>query len=148
MQRVPSARFVTTATLAGHQLKFHKAGTDDSAKCDAHETGNDAHAVIGVVFEIAQSEKPELDSKEDLGNGYEEKIVTLQTQSGKIIKATTYYAIKFDAAMKPFHWYKQHVIAGAEEFELAPEYVAGIRRVESITDPQPERHQRELAIYE
>jgi hypothetical protein len=148
LERVPSARFITTATLARHQLRFHKAGTDNSAKCDAHETGNTAHAIIGVVFEIAQSEKPELDKKEDLGNGYAEKIVTLHAPSGEFFEATTYYAIKIDATMKPYHWYKQHVVAGAEEFGLAPDYVAGIRRIESIPDPQPGRQQRELSIYE
>ncbi len=38
LSRVPSARFITSASLPGHALHFHKKGLDGSAKCDAYET--------------------------------------------------------------------------------------------------------------
>ncbi len=145
--RVPSACFVTIATLARHELQFHKISTDGSGKCDAHETGNDEHKIIGVVFKISRMEKPELDKNEGLGKGYEEKIVNLQIQSGEFIEAITYYATNIDASKKPYHWYKQHVLNGAEEYGLPEEYIERIRDNESITDPKPGRHERELAIY-
>jgi len=55
-ERVPSARFVSIATLHAHELRFHKKSVDGSGKCDAYATQNNEHAVIGVVCEIKESE--------------------------------------------------------------------------------------------
>jgi len=145
--RVPSASFVTVATLHKHDLRFHKKSKDGSGKCDAHETNNIEHFVIGVVFEIAGSEKQELDRKEGLGYGYEEKTIALSAQSGAPITAMTYYATDIDPSLKPYHWYKHHVVTGAKENGLPEEYVENICNIESVADPKPERHESEMAIY-
>ncbi len=145
--RAPSSCFVSIATLYEHDLRFHKIGKDGSGKCDAQETNNLEHSVIGVVFEIAESEKSELDRKEGLGYGYEQKEVELTTPSGRIINASTYYATSIDPSLKPYHWYKHHVLTGAQENGLPGEYVERISIIESIADPKPERNQREMAIY-
>lgn len=79
---VPSAWFVAVAELPAHRLCFHKSAGDGSAKYDAEETGNPDDRVIGVVYEIADAEKPDLDRHEALGFGYEEKQVELSTGSG------------------------------------------------------------------
>ena len=145
--RVPSARVKTVATLPEHDLRFHKKSKDGSAKCDAHETNNLEHSVIGVVFDIAESDKPELDRKEGLGNGYNQKEVSVTTVSGETITAITYYATNIDSELKPYHWYKHHVLTGANENGLPKKYVEKISNIESIPDPMPERHEREMAIY-
>lgn len=80
--RVPSARFVAVAELPCHQLRFHKAAMDGSAKCDAYQTGITDDRVIGVVYEIADDEKPDLDKHEALGRGYNEKQVEVTTRTG------------------------------------------------------------------
>jgi len=145
--RVPSACYVTIATLFKHELRFHKKSKDGSSKCDAYETGSDDHRIIGVVFEVSESEKPELDKKEGLRNGYEEKQVNLVTQSGENVEAITYYATNIDKTKKPYDWYKQHVINGAEEFGLPDDYIDKIRNTESIIDNKPSRYEIELSIY-
>jgi len=144
--RVPSARFVTVAELPAHRLCFHKSAGDGSAKCDAEETGNPDDRVIGVVYEIADAEKPDLDRHEALGFGYDEKQVELRTGSGRL-QARMYYATRINKALKPFHWYKDHVLIGARENGLPADYIAQIEAVESVNDPEPERHDRELSIY-
>lgn len=135
--RVQSAKFVTIATLFKHDLRFHKKSKDGSGKCDAHRTGSNEHAVIGVVFNIVGSEKTDLDRKEGLGYGYEEKIVEVLTHSGEIIEALTYYATNIDTVLKPYHWYKQHVLTGAKENGLPEGYVERISSIESTSDPKP-----------
>ena len=145
--RVPSANFVTIATLNNHDLRFHKISTDGSGKCDAFETGNRKHTVIGVVYEISAAEKPMLDQKEGLGYGYNEKVVSVEMNSGEIIEAVTYYAIKIDPVLNPYQWYKQHVLRGATEHGLAATYVDCIDKVAAFDDPNPERHEEELSIY-
>ncbi len=145
--RVPSAEAKYVATLKGHELRFHKKGMDGSGKCDAHETNNPAHSVIGVVFEIPEMEKPRLDAEEGLGRGYGEKLVTITTQAGDTLTAVTYYATSIDSNLKPYQWYLHHVLTGAEEHGLPEDYVKNIRSISSIADPKPERHDREMAIY-
>jgi gamma-glutamylcyclotransferase (GGCT)/AIG2-like uncharacterized protein YtfP len=146
--RVSSARPVTTATLTGHALRFHKIGRDGSAKCDAYPDGNPGHSVAGVVYAIDDAEKPALDRAEGVGNGYAEKEVTLVTQSGEIVHASTYQATKTDPGLRPFHWYRYHVLRGARENHLPETYVRRIEAVESVADPDPQRHEREMAIYD
>ena len=59
--------------MRDHDLRFHKKSKDGSGKCDALETNNSEHFVIGVVFKISETDKSELDRKEGLGFEYEEK---------------------------------------------------------------------------
>jgi gamma-glutamylcyclotransferase (GGCT)/AIG2-like uncharacterized protein YtfP len=145
--RVPSARFVAVAELPCHRLQFHKAAMDGSAKCDTHETGNPEDRVIGVVYEIADHEKRDLDKHEALGRGYDEKRVEVITQTGHL-EAWTYVATRIKGSLKPFHWYKEHVLIGARENGLPSDYIAQIEAVESIDDPKNRRHKREMAIYD
>ena len=147
LERVPSAKFVATASLSRHDLRFHKKSKDGSSKCDAYYTGNPDHSIIGVVFEISKTEKPELDRKEGLGNGYEEKEVILTALTGKQIKALTYYATNIDETLKPYQWYKHHVLTGAKENGLPNSYLKKLEDIESIQDPKQERHNQEMAIY-
>jgi hypothetical protein len=147
LSRIPAAKFVTTAALHGHEMLFHKRGMDGSAKCDAFETQCSHNVVRGVVFEFSESDKGILDRKEGLGKGYEVKTVELITSAGKSIVAFTYYATFIDRALRPYHWYKHHVLAGAMEYGLPGAYINTIHRIESIGDPDPQRHLYEMAIY-
>ena len=148
LSRVPSARFVATAVLQGHQLKFHKAGRDGSAKCDIYETTHKEHLVRGVIYEITESEKPALDLVEGLGQGYEVKSVELTTPAGGPVIAFTYYATAIDKTLRPYHWYRHHVVRGALEYNLPAAYIEQLRQVDTVVDPDPQRHALEMAIYD
>lgn len=145
--RVPSARAVTVARLHKHKLKFHKKSKYGSGKCDAEFTNDAEDVVYGVVFQISAAEKPELDRKEGLRNGYEEKNVSVIAQNGETLDAVTYYATSTDSSLKPYDWYKEHVIRGAREHGLPPEYIATIDAINSMPDPDNKRHEKELSIY-
>ncbi|GHC21260.1 gamma-glutamylcyclotransferase family protein [Aidingimonas halophila] len=144
--RVPSARFVAVATLPAHGLRFHKVSKDGSGKCDAEETGNREDRVIGVVYDIADDERQALDRKEGLGSGYDAKEIEVTTDQGSLT-ALMYFATYVDPALKPYVWYKEHVLIGARENELPSEYIARIEAVEAVDDPDTMRHERELTIY-
>lgn len=146
-KRVPFARRICIARLPKHQLRFHKKSNDGSAKCDAYYTGDDKHFVMGVLFEINQSEKKNLDKVEGLHSGYEEKEVTLITELGGEHEAVTYYAKDIDPLLKPYTWYKDHVLIGARENNLPAEYISMIKVVDTIEDPDIERDSRERSIY-
>jgi len=145
--RVPSACAVAVGRLHKHRLKFHKKSKDNSGKCDAECTNKEMDVVYGVVFEITDSEKPKLDKHEGLNDGYEEKSVSIYTEDGKELKAVTYYASNIDSKLKPYDWYKEHVVRGAKEHYLPLEYIKLLVAVESVADSDQERHKRELLIY-
>jgi gamma-glutamylcyclotransferase (GGCT)/AIG2-like uncharacterized protein YtfP len=120
---------------------------DGSGKCDAYETHDPSHSVIGVVFEIDEHDKANLDRIEGFGSGYEQKKVALTASTGETIVALTYYATTIDPELRPYIWYKHHVLTGAIENGLPEEYIEKIRAIESIEDPKPERHKREMGLY-
>jgi hypothetical protein len=106
--------------------------------------------VLGVVYAISRAEKPTLDLKEGLGNGYEEKIVSvvaLAANDGRGMQAFMYYATNIDPLLKPFRWYKEHVLQGARENDFPHQYVQRIARVESIDDFDLLRNEEEMGIY-
>lgn len=145
-QRVPSAVPIGTFSLPEHHLLFHKRGKDDSAKCDAYHTHDPSDVVIGRLYHIDEIEKPALDHAEGLGNGYEEKIIRVfNTKSS--FKAVTYYATNLNSRLKPFTWYKQHVLIGAKEANLPVEYIRAIESTLTIEDYDKAREAQELSIH-
>ena len=145
--RIPGARFVAVAILPEHRLTFCKPGRDGSGKCDALFTGQKVDCVIGVLYRIDQSEKTILDRIEGLGVDYHDKTVTLTTVTGEPLTAYLYVATDMEPGLKPYHWYKRHVLSGAEQAGLPADYLARIDRIESIDDPDPARAEREQQIY-
>ncbi|WP_414446799.1 gamma-glutamylcyclotransferase family protein [Burkholderia sp. 22PA0099] len=144
--RTPSARMQTIGSLSGHRLTFDKVSRDTSGKCDCEYTGNDEDRVFGVLYTIAYADRPALDKAEGLGNGYDACEVTVETQAGRIL-ACSYRATDKDAALKPFEWYKHHVLAGAREAGLPDDYVATLDMVEAIVDPNPAQTEKEMLVY-
>jgi len=145
-QRAPSAARLGAFALKAHVLRFHKRGKDGSEKCDAFCTNID-DVVIGALFEINETEKEALDIAEGLGAGYDEKIVTVQSDAGEFCKAYTYYATRTDTSLKPYSWYLNHVVIGAKETNLPTQYLALVESIECISDPDKERDSEQRAIY-
>lgn len=148
LERVPSAQVVEVASLGSYELKFHKISKKDgSAKCDIQKTNNPDQEVVGVVYEIDAVEKPLLDRKEGLHDGYEQRHVRVITAAGEELEAFAYFATMTDDTLKPYHWYKEHVLRGARENNLPECYIKGIESIQSIADPIQARHDKEMAVY-
>lgn len=146
-ERVPSAQRVHVATLNDHRLAFHKVGADGSAKCDIHPCSETGACVFGVVYTMDARHRAALDRAEGLGNGYDVKHLDVIAPGGDPVNVFSYYATAIDARLLPFDWYLQHVLRGAYENALPPDYTARIAAVETTNDPDPQRSRRELAIH-
>ena len=144
LSRTPSARVIGPAILRHYRLAFHKVGMDGSAKCDIVQA-EDAQ-VMGVLFEIELDDKPELDRVEGLGEGYDAATVEVESR-GAAERALTYVATERDSLLKPYTWYKRHVLEGAKEANLPRKYIDDIRAVVAQVDADKTREARELAIY-
>lgn len=146
--RVSEVRMISIGLLEKHKLEFHKKSNDGSGKCDAFYVGDSKYPVYGVVFEVTTSQLLLLDKYEGLGNGYEQKAVEIMTQNSGTISAVTYYATEIDCSIKPYQWYKEHVLHGVKEFNLPKDYIDKIRKIDAIPDPNTKRHREELTIYQ
>ena len=142
-ERVRSARPLGIGWLPGHRMMFRKKSKDGSGKCDIVPSG--AYTMFGVLFEIDSSEEKALDQFEGLNAGYLKKACNARVAEGRYMPAFTYYAdLKHvDAELKPYTWYLNHVIIGAEEASLPEAYVQSIRATESIKDWNQKREKCE-----
>jgi gamma-glutamylcyclotransferase len=144
-ERTPSAQPLGAAWLGGHRLMWHKIGADGTGKCDILETGLATDGVWGVLYEIAEAERPALDRAEGLGNGYEHKLVRVLATAGPV-DAGAYWATHINAALLPLDWYAAFVLAGALEHGLPADYVARLRSVAAVVDANAPRRAENLAV--
>lgn len=147
-ERVTSAQTLGCFTLNHHDLRFHKSSKDGSGKCDAFFTSDSESVIYGVLLKIDPAEKSALDRAEGLGYGYEEKEVTVTAHDGTSVTATTYVATKTDKTLKPYSWYVNHVLVGANEASLPKNYIdSKINSVEAVEDNDKERDAKQRAIH-
>lgn len=127
--RVPSCRFISTAVLYKHTLRFHKVSKDGSGKADAYFTNCVDDYIYGVVFYISRIDKPALNKAEGKRYGYNQKQITVHDMDNASMRVFTYYATHIDADVKPFSWYKKLVLTGAKHYNLPDDYIASIAAV-------------------
>ncbi|MBN7819341.1 gamma-glutamylcyclotransferase family protein [Bowmanella yangjiangensis] len=142
--RIPSATKLIAAELMGFVLAFNKPGIDGSAKGNLLRTGDPIDSVWGVVYQIDATALPLLDSIE--GDGYIRRTVAVYLDDIRL-EVQTYLATHIQPDLRPFTWYKNHVLTGAQEHQLPAEHIASIRKVRTIKDPSLLRHQAEMSLY-
>ncbi|WP_081064392.1 gamma-glutamylcyclotransferase family protein [Burkholderia stagnalis] len=148
ISRTPSARVVAIGYVPGHRLVFDKfSRKDGSGKCDCERTDVRNDSVYGVLYAIADEDRHALDKVEGAGYGYEPRHVNVETEQGPAL-ALTYIATGKRQGLYPYHWYKNHVLAGARQAHLPASYIAAIEQVHSIDDPDSERAAQESRIYD
>ncbi len=144
-ERTPSAVDIGIGFVQGRRLTFDKVSRDGSGKCDIEVTNNPKDRAYGVLFKISSAEKSNLDKVEGCGKGYNEENVQVVTSSGACV-ATTYVATAKEPALRPYHWYKALVVAGAVEHGLPNDYVEWLRTFESQADPNTKRRAENEAL--
>ncbi len=148
-KRVKSAMPKGRGVLRCHCLKFHKVSKDSSGKCDI-PPATESDVVWGRLYHIDDKEEKRLDCYEGVGYGYGKKCVTVELDSGQTVRAMTYYVkddTKKNPSLKPYTWYIKHVLVGAKEACLPPDYIKKIEEVEADEDPCKKREAKELKIY-
>ncbi|MGM0833405.1 MAG: gamma-glutamylcyclotransferase family protein [Pseudomonadota bacterium] len=144
--RIP-ARFVTTALLPSYRLAFHQRGGDGSGKCDI-VPASELSAVYGVIWDVASHHKSTLDRYEGLNVAYDETWLTVTDLAGEGQFEVQAYVGKVSAiGMRPYSWYKHHVLAGAREHGLPTAYIRALERIDVHQDPDNERHALEMALH-
>jgi gamma-glutamylcyclotransferase len=148
--RVPSACPVAVAQLTRYRFAFHKVSTSRSGprsgKGGAYHAGYANDRVVGVVFRLRDDQKHWLDAAEGVDEGYEvQDLVVDEVNGRRRFTARTYVAMVgfINRDLRPFSWYKRHVVEGAAYFKLDPAYIAHINQFETIEDTVRWRIKRE-----
>lgn len=145
--RMNACQPVGTATLAGHELRFHKRSKKDgSAKCNALAVVDLTARVHGVLFELPEANLDELHRVEGRGYGYDDRQVAVTRPDGTTVGALTYLATAdaIDDHLRPFGWYWDFVAHGAAEHGLPTDYVQRfIASVRPDADPDKRRDAEE-----
>ena len=73
--------------------------------------------------------------------------MSVRNDTGLACEAATYCATRVDVTLKPYSWYKHHVLVGARESALPAEYIRTIERIEHLEDPDRSRDRQERAVH-
>jgi hypothetical protein len=114
---------------------------DCSGKADAFYTGRDSDEVWGVIVDVPDEQREALDKAEGLGNGYDDRRVTVYDVGEMPHDVIAYVAedSAIDPHLRPYDWYKALVVNGARAHGLPAWYVAHVVGVEEIVDTKESR---------
>jgi hypothetical protein len=142
-ERLPSARLLGTANLPDWSLRFHKLSIDASGKCSIVPGTEGVHF---AVFEISDDDKFVLDRIEGVGSGYAATSLKIPPFGN----CATYIAeaSHVDETLRPYDWYREFVLAGADFHGFPDDYVARIASLRAIPDPDTERSASQWALAE
>lgn len=143
--RCPSATVTTIASVSGRTLAFAKRSTDDSGKATLAPAAPQ-RSVLGVVFEIAESEAAALRAAEGPGYRLVDEFAVACLRTGEILATRTFLAVARDPALKPYDWYLALLLAGIAEHGLGDDYAARCRAFAYDIDRRYERPERLAAM--
>jgi len=128
--RVPFARPLGRARLAGWELRFDKHGRDGHAKANIRSEPR-AH-LWGVVYYVPVVQRGPLDQAEGLGIEYDLRPVTvaLHATTGDI-EAYTYVALRTRQRLPLQAWYLAHLLDGIADHALPADWRRKVCRLAS-----------------
>jgi gamma-glutamylcyclotransferase len=130
--RCPDARFIFNALLPGHRLVFTRGR--DSGTCAADPVPDPGFLIWGVVYDITDSDRRQLDAREGVaGRAYRPKEVLVHPHGDidqRVMVLT--YAVSDSAAIQqpPSREYLDYLLRGARRWNLPADYIAQLERIE------------------
>jgi len=124
-ERVPAARSLGRARLAGFRLAWNKPGRDGSGKANIVLARTEV--VWGVLYEFPPGAWAALDSIE---LDYTRETHDVRAPDGELAAAQLYrWPCEPDLADRaPHDWYQDHLVAGAREHDLPAEVIEALSR--------------------
>jgi cation transport regulator ChaC len=130
--RCPNARFIFNAALRGYRLVFTRR--TDTGAGTADVIPDPSGSVWGVVYDITESDRQQLDAREGvLGRAYRPKEVLVHPHGDKEQQVMVLtYTISDPAAppQPPSREYLDCLLRGARRWSLPADYIAQLERIE------------------
>lgn len=138
--RCPGAQARGWAIADGYSLEFLKKSRDGSGKATLVPLAG--KKCYGVIFEIPLDQRDALDRFE--GSGYERTdTFEVLNAKGELVSTATYLSKEATRGLLPYHWYKAHIVEGAEKHGLPADYIGTLRSLVSNPDPDEARTKKE-----
>lgn len=145
IERLSRVRFLETAVLGEHTIRFHKRGRDGSGKCSV--IADPQCRVAGAIYQLETKALSRLDRIE--GSGYRRIPVAVRgARSGRRYRANCYMAkaVAIEESLIAYDWYRDIVAAGAVAVGLPAAYVAWLSSFPARRDPNRRRHRQNVAL--
>ena len=130
--RCPNARFIFKAILPGHRLVFTRNG--DAGNCAADAIPDPSSLVWGVVYDITDSDRRQLDAHEGVAiRAYRPKEVMVHPQGDieqRVVVLTYRASDAADALEAPSRECLDHLLSGARRWGLPDDYIAQLERLD------------------
>jgi cation transport regulator ChaC len=122
------------AYLQGYRLVFDKSA--DSPRVGfANIISDKEKVVIGVLYELTDKQLLILDDYEGVAhNQYKRSSVKVFDERKQSIEAMTYLATDCGSDLKPYNWYLDYLIKGAEQHDFPNEYLKMLQDIEIVTN--------------
>jgi cation transport regulator ChaC len=132
--RCPNARFIFTAMLPGHRLVFTRSG--EAGACSTDALPDPASSIWGVVYDITDSDRRQLDSREGVsGRTYRPKEVLVHPHGDieqRVMVLTYAVSEPSDPQQPPTRQYLDHLLRGARRWGLPANYIAQLERTDVL----------------
>ena len=117
--------------LEGYTLTFDKLANDGSGYANIRPA--ESETVYGVLYKLTEEELRKLDRCEGVPDHYVRRSIRVETEQGSV-QAECYVASekKIRKGLRPRRDYLDHLIRGAQEHSLPPEYIEKLRSVEPL----------------
>ncbi len=129
--RCPDARFIFKAVLRGHRLVFTRSGEVDT--CAADVIPDPASLVWGVVYDITDSDRRQLDAREAVGlQTYRPKELLVHPDGDmeqRVMVLTYGDSNPVDIQRPPSREYLDDLLRGARQRGLPADYIAQLERI-------------------
>jgi cation transport regulator ChaC len=130
--RCPNARFIFNALLPAHRLVFTRDRDSDTCSTDA--VPDPAASVWGVVYDITDSDRRQLDAREGLPiRAYRPKEVLVHPHGDleqRVMLLTYCASDPTDIQGPPTRQYLGFLLRGARRWGLPADYIAQLERIE------------------
>jgi cation transport regulator ChaC len=122
------------AFLKGYRLVFDKSA-DSPQVGYANIISHKEKTVIGVLYELTDKQLLILDDYEGIAhNQYKRGSVNVWDERKQSIEAITYLATDCESDLKPYKWYLDYLINGAEQHYFPNEYLKMLKAVKTAND--------------
>jgi len=131
----PSAQFVLKAMLPEYELQFTR--TSRKLHCGTADIVSAGGGIVwGVVYHLIEKDQQGLDEKEGVGIGAyrsENAAVNAEGDPARRLKVFTYVVCSKESPRpKPSRTYLQHLLDGAEKWQLPDAYVKTLLAMETL----------------
>jgi len=130
--RCPSARFIFNAVLPGHRLVFIPGS--DAGTCAADAVPDSSSVIWGVVYDITDADRQQLDAREGVGmRAYRPKEVLVHPHGDveqRVIVLTYCAGNAADTHLQPSRQYLDHLLRGARRWSIPADYISQLERIQ------------------